>query len=425
MALVVWAGAMVLGLSAGAPLTHDEAAYAVRARDGAAVWTYRPVGMLGFGWVGLWLGGSDAAMRVASALSSGLVILAVAAVGNRFSAWTGAWAAAVVAGSHAFALRGFQLLTDVPSTTLVLAAVAIAIDELDGGRPPRYRLVLIAPLLVAAIYVRYGAIATVGVFVIAGLVVFRRAIAARPGPVIATAAVGVVLMVPLLVYSARVTGGVLGLFVTAGQVAGQPLGSGLVRMLTVNPFIAYGVVLAPVAVLGAIGIGAAGRSRFVAAIAIGQIVVLGAIGAGDPRFVFVALALLCVRGVDLVRRALPDRLHDRLRDRLPRRLHRWAAVAVALAAVGTLTAMRPVERQRARALGEIVEAANAIRRDAAGRRCHVVAGAVPHLRWYTGCEVSREGEVPAGARGYVVSTGRHPRGGVDGARIAPGVWRRR
>jgi hypothetical protein len=62
----------------------------------------------------------------------------------------------------------------------------------------------------------------------------------------------------------------------------------------------------------------------------------------------------------------------------------------------------------------IVWAADAIRGDAAGRRCAAVAATVPQLEWYAGCEVYKSQQLvapmPADRVRYAVAV---PNGEID------------
>src|SRR5436190_18872377 len=93
-ALVCWCACVVLGLAAGAPLTGDEAAYALLSRGAGDEWVYRPVGLVLFARAGALLGDSDVAVRLPCALASPLLLVAVAALGRRFGPWTAAGAPA-------------------------------------------------------------------------------------------------------------------------------------------------------------------------------------------------------------------------------------------------------------------------------------------------------------------------------------------
>ena len=105
--LGAWAVCVLLQWLTDPPLSHDESAYAMLARDGQQIWLYRPIGMIALGRIGIVLGGSELALRAISVLLGLALVPAIAMLGRRFGVWTGAWSAALIAGSHPFLLRGF------------------------------------------------------------------------------------------------------------------------------------------------------------------------------------------------------------------------------------------------------------------------------------------------------------------------------
>ena len=165
---------MILQWLTNAPLSHDESAYAMLARDGLGTWLYRPIGMVAMGRIGVWLGGGELAFRATSVVLGLALIPAIAMLGRRFGTWTGAWAAALIAGSHTFLLRGFQLLNDVPVTACIVLAAAIVIDELDRPDGADYRFVWTAPLFAVALYLRYGSALLIAVLGLAAVIVWWR-----------------------------------------------------------------------------------------------------------------------------------------------------------------------------------------------------------------------------------------------------------
>src|SRR5947207_8811338 len=123
---VVWLVCVVMQWLVDPPLAHDEAAYAVLARDGIVRWVYRPIGMVELARVGLAISHSGVALRAASVVLGLAFVPSIAYLGRRFDAWSGACVAALVVGSQTFLMRGFQLLNDIPAAACVLAATAIA-----------------------------------------------------------------------------------------------------------------------------------------------------------------------------------------------------------------------------------------------------------------------------------------------------------
>ncbi len=435
-ALVVWCSCIGLMWWMACPLTGDEAAYALLARGRGGGWLYRPLGFVAFARLGAGLGDSELALRIPSAIVACLLIPAVYAVGRTLGTWVGAWAAAIIAGTHTFVLRGPALLTDLPSTMCLLGAIALVIGELDRASGPRYRLVLVAPLLAAAFYMRYGSAPTVAILVIAACAVWWRAVLARPGPVLVTAALLAALLFPFLVYSHRMTGSFAGILTLAGEVAGRRyVGHGLVIYLIENPLRYHGVLAAPVAIAGLLGIARPPvqrrRARFLAIVALGQFVVIGLVSHANARFIFLAIILLVVLGVDAISRVIAAR------PGLERRATRIAAITVVAGWLGMLIAIVPVQHHLQRGLAEVVASGRAIRADAAGRPCAVIARAVPQIMWYSGCTAVKPPRgvealppLPDGHRIYAASV---PRRSIDGAKvaqlagaepvvIAPGAW---
>lgn len=432
-ALACWCACVLLGLVAGAPLTGDEAAYALLARGAGEEWVYRPVGLVVLARAGALLGDSDLAVRLPCALASPLLLVAVASLGRRFGPWTAAGAPAVLASSHQFVMRAPELLNDIPSTACLLAAIVVIVGELPRPGGPRYRLVAAAPLLAAALYLRYGSAPVIAIIGIAALVVWPGAVRARPGPVLATAAALAALLAPFAAYSIARTGEIGGVLAAASELAPRKyLGDGLWHFVRNNAFRQYGVLMPPVLVLGLLSAlrPPAPERRvvwYLAIVAIGQIVAIGIVSHASTRMIFLALSLLAILGVAALERATT----------WPR-LRCAAAIVVVLGCAVMVTVMVPLQRGMTRGLTPLVTAARAIRTDAAGRPCTVIARAVPQLMWYAGCgarkirELVEAVELEPGTRWYAANAPRRP---VDAEAIAaasgatavalpvPGAWR--
>jgi 4-amino-4-deoxy-L-arabinose transferase-like glycosyltransferase len=402
-ALLAWSAMALLGLVLGPSLGHDEAAFALAARGDAppGSWLYRSDGTIAIARLGIALGGAVWQLRLASAVLGIGVVVAVFAVGRAaFNARTGAWAAALVAGAHPMVLRAAELLGDLPATACILGGIAIVAGELDRAGGPRWRLVAAGPVFAAAFYVRYGSAPVVAFAIVAAALLWWRAVRARPLRVLAMVAVLAVLVIPHLLRSLDATGTLLGILeVSAGMPRRAYVGEGLVTYLTSNPFLFYGVLIAPVAVAGLFGLPGVRRKApwYLAIVALGQLVSLGLQSHGQPRYVFVATALLVVLGVD--RLALLDR------PRLALGLVATAWLGVAIVAVAH---DRNVDAARA----PILDAARVIRAHTGGRPCAAVALIVPQLMWYSGCQVFAaallEGALPADGTRYAVTFTRWP-----------------
>ncbi|HEV7555909.1 MAG TPA: glycosyltransferase family 39 protein [Kofleriaceae bacterium] len=401
-ALAAWTVVAVVSLIVAPPLGHDESAFALMARGGAPPWLYRSTGVIAVAKIGIALGGSDVAMRIASAVLGLGFVVAVWAVGRAaFDERVGAWAAAVVVGGHWMALRSAELIGDLPATACVLAGVAILVREL-GRERASWWVVAAGPAFAAAFYFRYGSVPVIGIAGVTAAVLWWRTIVARPLPVIAAAAVFALLLVPHVLHSLDETGSPLGILdVSRKMPRREYLGEGLVTYLTSNPFYFYGGLVAPVMVAGLAGLVRLPRSwrpsMFLGVVALGQIITIGLESHGQPRYVFVATALLVVLGVDAVIRYARGRY-----GQIALALVGCAWLAVAIAVV-------PYGRWLATERAPIVAAAQTIVRDTAGQPCVVAARAVTQLMWYSGCvhalvhPLAPPPEWPPGRRRYVVS----------------------
>jgi hypothetical protein len=436
-AMLAWAVVVGLGLALGAPLTGDESAYALLARGTHTAWLYRPRGVVLLAQLGTAIGGGDVALRLASTLVSFGFIGAAGALGGRLSAWTGAWAACVIAGSHAFVLRAPELLGDMPAAACLLAATTLLVGELarDGG--PRWRIAWAAPALAAAFYLRYGSAPVIAMIVCGALACWWRAVWARPWPVIATVAALGVAIVPFAIVSIERTGSLTGILELSKAVAShdEP-GHGLRMFVASNLFNRYGALVAPVAAIGLVAIvwppPAPRTARYLAVMALGQIVSIGIVGHGSARYVFFALAVLVVLGVDVIRRFIVARA--------------WRRIGIGIAATSTaaawlaLACVQPrIQAHIAGELADMVAAGHAIRDDAAGQPCVVAARAVPQLMWYSGCDAVKLDDatlahvpLPADRTWYAASAPRRPIDGPAFARTvgghavalpASGAWR--
>jgi 4-amino-4-deoxy-L-arabinose transferase-like glycosyltransferase len=381
-ALGAWLFVGMLALISGPPLGHDEAAYAVAARGDAPAWNYRSSGMIAIARIGLLLGGSDAVLRIVALLAGAGVIVAAYALGRAaFDARTGAWAAAVLATAHPMASRSAELIGDLPATACLLGGVAVLLGELERDRP-RWRLVLAAPLFAAAFYVRYGSAPVIAMIAVLTVLLYARKLLCLP--VLATALALAACLVPHVMHSIATTGSPLGILtVSANMPRRAYVGEGLVTYVTSNPFVFYGVVVAPVMIAALAGLALLRIRRaqlFVVGLALGQLISLGIQSHAQPRYVFFATALLVIAGVDAIRTHATS--------------ERAAAGIVGLAWLGLAIAIVPFQHYVARMRAPLYAAGAAVRDDAHGRSCAIAANVVPQLIWATGCAVIVAHSVP-------------------------------
>ncbi len=383
-AALAWLGVALIGLVFGPPLGHDEAAFAVTANGHApsGAWLYRSEGTVAIAKIGIALGGADWQLRLTNTVINTALVFAAFAVGRSAgSARTGAWAAALLAGAHPMALRNAELLGDLPATACVLAAIAILVGELDRADGPRWRIVAAGPVFAAAFYLRYGSAPIVAFALAVAMLMWWRAVLARPLRIVVMVVILALLLIPHLMQSLDRTGSLLGILsVSAGMPRRAYVGEGLVTYFTSNPFMFYGFLLAPVMIAGLVGLPRIRRRApwYLAIVALGQMFSLGLQSHGQPRYVFVATALLVVVGVDVLAGS------------------RWANARVALGLVvaswlGVVVAASLLFRHLDDTRAPLVEAARVIRADTGERSCSIVAMIVPQLLWYSECQVFASG----------------------------------
>lgn len=412
--LAVWIANAAIAWLAAAPLGYDEAQYTLSASDLLAGqesrwYFYISPWVTRLAMPGLWLGGSEVALRLPSfLLGIGFVLGAWAVARRLFGATTAAWTVLVLAGTRSIMKLGVELLSDLPAAACLLFGTAIIAGEVlrDGG--PRWRLVLAAPLFAAAMYFRYASCVAIAIAGAAAIVVGGRALIRRPAPAIATAALFCALLVPHALAAKATTGSPFGILLASKAVPRRAwFAEGVATYLTSNPFAFYGAVAAPIFVAGMAAL-LVRRERRVAllwSIGVGQIVALGLISHAQVRYVAFGVALLLVLGVEIIRGWITAR---------PPRA-RAALTALAAAAVATAAAMAMISQTRHGAgrrarMTATLDAEAAIRADSRGARCELAGVESPQLEWYTGCRWVYPGSAMTGVVRYFVADPKAPSG---------------
>ena len=350
---------------------------------------------------GVLAGGDERALRIVPFIATMMFLFAAWQFARRtVDAECACWLVGILAGAHPFVMYSGQLLSDLPSGACLLGALAILIPELRRDDGPRYRLVAVAPLLAASFYIRYGSCVTIALIGAAAIAIGCRGIARRPLPVIATCLVFGTLLVPHIADSIRQTGSPLGILHESASVP-QKIPAGLADYFLTNPFVRYGVLVAPLIVVGALSLGRDRVLTVLQIVAAGQILVLGVTTGAHTRFIYFAVVMLLVVGIATTRRAI-------MRAPYRTRIALAAAAAglvvsawVVAIVVGVVMRERRVDYTVATRL-----AANAIRGDAHGEPCAASASATTQLEWYSRCPVvtRRSGRLPADRRAYAVVT---------------------
>jgi 4-amino-4-deoxy-L-arabinose transferase-like glycosyltransferase len=384
--LAGWIANALILLASRAPLGHDETQYALAARDLLAGdeprWFYASYGMNLLAAPGVLAGGGELALRLVPFVFGIGFVLACGWVALRaFGETTAAWTVLVVACSRPYTRLSTELLSDMPAAACLLAATALIVGELDRPEGPRWRLVLAAPLLSAALYVRYASCIPIAILCAVAAGLGWRTIARRLAPVIATAAVFALLFVPHAVMATRELGSPFAILLASQAIPERTSAyDGLVTYITSNPFRLYGTL--PALLFMAALVAACRDRRVLLLTVIGclDIVALGLASLGQARYILYGTALLTIAGTEGVRRWVASRS--------PRT--RAALVAAALAAcaiVGGFSIARSLKHRDARVAGTraALEAAAAIRADAGGVPCHVEGVPYAQLEWYGGC----------------------------------------
>lgn len=429
LGVATWLIASAAWWLARPPLGHDEAQYVLAFGDWISGrelrWVYLSRGMHAIAGPGVLLGGSELALRAVPFLC-GLAFLAVAArlAWRLFGPSTAAWTVAILASSAPLLRRSAELLSDVPAAALLLAATLILVEELvpesEAQARPSWRVVWVAPLFAAAFYIRYASCVPAAILGLACASAGWRAVLRRPGPLLASAAVLLLLLVPHFLDSIHLLGSPLAILLESQSVPRSEV-SGLTTYVTAAPRTFYGTAVAPLLVVGVLSVGwfalhgrrpganvlVARRGVLLWAIAIGDIVAIGLTALGQMRYILVGIVLLVMLGVEVIRALMEARAV------------RWrrAAAAVAgaaLAAVSVLSVLSVVRHGtgRGRLMQDTMDTIALLRRDAAGRPCHFLAAAYTQLEWYTGCNGHNFSVPEVQARGelvyYVATEGWQP-----------------
>ena len=407
-ALLAWIAFAAIGLSVSRPLGHDEAAFSTIARGNVPeTWAiYRSEGTVALARLGVWLGGDEWQLRLASAVISVLMVVAVYAVGKAAgSPRGGAWAAALVAGAQPMVLRSSELLGDLPAAAAIMLGMAVLVTELERPTGPRWRLLAAAPCFAAAFYLRYGSAPMIAFAGLLAVTLWWRTALAHPLRLAALAATMALLLVPHLWLSHQLTGELLGILRhSAGVPRRAYVGEGLVTYLTSNPFLYYGFMLAPVMGLGLLRLPWLRRRAplYLGLVALGQLIALGLQSHGQPRYVYLATALFTALGAEAL---VSSRWASRwARPGLATSLA-FVAIVAGWVSAGVITTLSL--RGMLRTREPIREAAAAIRADAGAGRCAIAAPDIPQLVWYSGCtagiyEPPRDPAVPPSEPHYVV-----------------------
>ncbi|MGH8916026.1 MAG: hypothetical protein ACRDZM_16130 [Acidimicrobiia bacterium] len=380
---------------AGGVLGHDESAYALKARQwleatpGSGWSPHRGIAMSAYGYLVLAGGGGEAALRSIGLLGAAGLVMAAWFLGRRMSnPRVGAFAACGVAAGPAVLYRGTEYLSDLPAASLLASCMAILWWQLEDGDLPGHRLLWFLVPAWVAFYLRYQSALSLGLIAILSLFLWWPKIRRRPRPVIWLGVIGLAGLVPHVVQSVDLTGKPWGILAntTTGAVRAY-VGEGLADYANQFPWHVGGYAL-PIAMSAAVaGLVVWWRSdviwrrlAFLLAPALIQVLALGLISHGEPRFVFFPLLLVVVAGSIVI---------DRTLSAYPGPLSGAPAMAVAILVAGSLalsaTFARTTVENRQENNEPVMLAALEVARGADGDSCGVLTSYRPQITFYSRC----------------------------------------
>jgi 4-amino-4-deoxy-L-arabinose transferase-like glycosyltransferase len=376
--VAAFAASVAYSIAERVPFENDETVYAVQSRAWASGGPVTGVGLQrapllpAIGTLIYKAGArTEAPFRIVGLVFGVAAVVLVWALGRGIAGETaGLLAAAVFASAPSILQRSAQFMTDVPATAFLLALTLVL--WLNRERAT-WSLLLAAPFGAGAFYARYASILPIALIILAAIVLWRRAFAARPAIAVGAVCLFAALLIPHIVHAVNVTGRPWGLVTYTARFAGRRyVGEGIVRYIAWLPFDLAGP-LAGATMLAAI-VTAVARSKrraaFLIVPAVADIVLIGLAEHGDKRFIFFPVALLCVAGAIVVA------------EHIGAKRALAAAAALAVVAAGIFTAIRTNRTRDAREppllAGHVVAAR-------APHPCTVLAAEIAETTWYTGC----------------------------------------
>jgi 4-amino-4-deoxy-L-arabinose transferase-like glycosyltransferase len=374
--LAVFTLSVVYAISRAAPFEVDESVYAAQARAWATggpvtgILPHRAPLLPAIGAV-LYKAGARAEwpFRLIGLVFGILAVTLAWALGRAVSGpRSGLMAAAIFAGAPTIQLRSSQFMTDVPAAAFLLAAALILWNNREHAGPS---VLLFAPAAAGAFYARYASILPIVLLALVALVLWHKALLARPVLLAGVVVLFTALLIPHVVHSIDTTSRPWGLITFTERYAGRRyVGQGLRDYVYWLPAALAGPVAGIVMIVGLVA--ALFRSKnavFLVVPAVLDIVLIGLTDHGEARFVFFPIALLCIAGSAVVVRVRPL----------------WptaAVVAGALVLGGVFLATRTNTQRTLRAPPVLAGRAIAAR---ASRPCAVLAVDVGPTTWYSGC----------------------------------------
>lgn len=390
VAICVWL------IAQGAPLGHDEAVYALKARtlaQGASSWyfwnDYRAPGLP---WFLMAVPSADAFVRLAVVVFGGLCVLLTWLIGRElFDTRVGLLAAFGLAFSPAFLVSSALAWPDVPGAAVGLGVLFVLLWSVRDDHLSWWVL-LAAPLTVLATLIRFGAPLPIGVGVIA-IAVWKRDLLRRSWRKVAVLGLltGVGLLVVLAVPGTLGTAtSPLSSIAQFESASFQPFYTGFVdyakmyQFLLLNPLgmtLAIGIVWMMTVLIRDRERADRGRILLVTSIGLGSVFVIGATLHGEFRYLAPTYPWLWL----MASVALVEGLRS-MRSDMRRALGVSLIVLVVMSGVADWTS--EVDKNKNRFL-EIRTASREIDEISEDGGCAVVTGYTPQVAWYSRCLTGR------------------------------------
>ncbi|MDH5421547.1 MAG: glycosyltransferase family 39 protein [Acidimicrobiia bacterium] len=377
----------------GAPLGHDEAVYALKARTlsegttSAFFWNdYRAPGLpMILALIGRYVS-SDASMRLGVVVFGGLTILLTWLIGRKlFDGQVGLIAAAGLAFSPVVVASASSVWPDLPGTALGLAVLAVLIFSTHRDKVSWWVLVA-APLSIAATLVRFGAPIPIGIGAVA-VAVWRWEVVRRSLPQVAALGMLTALPVWAMLGTSRFLGTAMSpLDAIASLDASNdfPFYQGLLDYAKMADFLVLhpsGILLVVGMIFGLItALGKAARDKsflLSAGVAVVTVLVLALTLHGEYRYLTPAYPWLWISaavGLSAASRSMS------------RAYVRSGAIALLVLAIvgGASDGGVEVEKNKER-FPDIRTAALQLDDMTADGECGVITGYIPQVAWYSRC----------------------------------------
>lgn len=392
----------------GGTLGHDESAYGVKARQwlegtpGSGWAPHRGTGMSAYGYLVLALGGEEAGLRLMG-LGGALALAAGSwALGRRMAnPRVGAIASIGVIAGPAVLRRSTEYLSDVPTTALLVFCMVIVWREFNDRAALTYGLLWVLPLAWGAFYLRYQSALSLALIALVVVGLWWPKIRQRPGPVVWVVVLGVLGLIPHIVQSMDLTGSLWGILLNTSSGAVRAyIGEGLgdyAGQIGWHLGGYVGPIALAAAVVGVITTWRSPETRrrylFLLVPALVQVLALGLISHGEPRFIFFPLALVVVAGVMAIDTWISERT-----TAWPRALA-WASCVLLVGSLALSAAGARESVDSRAASNEPVElAALEVVALAGGESCGVLTSYTPQVTYYSGCAsvIFETGPTPEG-----------------------------